>query len=533
MAGAQMENWHEKTATEVALALGTDPEKGLSSQEAGRRLLSHGPNRMAEKKGKGLLRRFIDQFADALIYILLAAALVSVLLGEISDSIIILAVVLINAVVGLVQESKAEKAIAALKKLSSPRAPVMRDGIQREIDTEAIVPGDLVVVDAGRILPCDLRWSLAVNLRVDEASLTGESVPVEKDASLVADEAAPLGDRLNMGYMSTIASYGRGHGMAVATGMGTELGRIAAMLEAETQEPTPLQKKLETLGKRLGAIILALCALLFVLGLGEELLRSGAMARGSLFELFLTSVSLAVAAIPEGLPAIVTIVLAIGVQLMSREQAIVRRLPAVESLGSVTMICSDKTGTLTRNRMAVVAFSADGSSGPASGIDPPHPGMRLFLEVLALCNDASLGSVGDSCEEPQATGDPTEIALLELANANGVCVDDLIDVAPRVGELPFDSARKMMSTLNARGSERLVMTKGAVDILLGRCDRIMVGGRELALDREGRSPSSPRPTRWLTAPSASLAPRTDASGPTRRRGARALSRAWSSLAWSA
>lgn len=472
--GPAMAGWHTRTIEETIAALGADPQRGLDPSEAARRLTANGPNALAEKKGKSLLERFLCQFADALIYILLGAAVVSILLGEVSDAIIILAVVIINALVGVVQESKAEKAIAALKKLSAPKALVVRGGEHREVRAEELVVGDLVLVDAGRVVPCDLRWLEAVNLKIEEASLTGESVPVEKEVAAVVEEGAPLGDRRNMGYLSTLVSYGRGTGIAVATGMATELGRIAALLEAEPQELTPLQRKLEDFGRKLGILILALCGFMFLLAAGQVLLRAGTIPRGTLFELFLTSVSLAVAAIPEGLPAIVTIVLAIGVQLMSRERSIVRRLPAVETLGAVTMICSDKTGTLTRNRMAVTAWAADGSGGEAAAIDPSRPGQRLLLEAFALCNDASLGA--------SATGDPTEIALLEFAGSKGIELEPLLGDSPRLGELPFDSTRKMMSTVHAVRGDRLVLTKGAADHLLENCDRIQLHGEAVPLD---------------------------------------------------
>jgi Ca2+-transporting ATPase len=474
-----MKSWHAGTIESVLDELKANAEVGLTSEEAGRRLKVYGPNKLAGKKPKSLLRRFLEQFNDFLIYILIAAAVISILLGEVSDAVIILIVVLINAIVGVIQESKAEKAIEALKKLSSPRALVVRGGTQMEIPAEEVVPGDLVVVDAGRLLPCDLRWTEAINLKVEEASLTGESVPVEKDKSFVAEEETSLGDRLNMGYLSTTATYGRGRGIAVATGMDTVLGSIAEMIEAEPEEATPLQKKLEDFGKKLGTGILILCGFMFLLGLGEELIRYGVIAKGSVFELFLTSVSLAVAAIPEGLPAIVTIVLAIGVQLMSKEKAIIRRLPAVETLGSVTMICSDKTGTLTRNKMSVTAFASDGFAGTAAELDPSRKAHRLLLEAMALCNDATIGAV--------STGDPTEIALLELAKEHGVEQAGLLRAAPRIGEVPFDSARKMMSTVHEREGERFIMTKGAVDRLLGKCTHYYRDGRELPLDDDARS----------------------------------------------
>ena len=465
-----MKNWHSNSVAQVLSAQKSDPIDGLSSEEAIHRLDIYGPNLVAAKKGKSLLLRVLEQFQDFLIYILLAAAVISILLGELSDAIIILIVVVINAVVGVIQESKAEKALEALKKLSAPKAIVVRDGLPREIASDEVVPGDLVSIDAGRVIPCDLRWAEVFNLKVEEASLTGESVPVEKSADASVEADAPLGDRVTMGYASTVATYGRGMGIAVGTGMNTELGRIAVMLDIGEEEETPLQKKLDDFGKKLGIAILALCAVMFVLAVGEEFIRIGRVPQSDLFEFFLTSVSLAVAAIPEGLVAIVTIVLAIGVQRMSKEKAIIRRLPSVETLGSVTMILSDKTGTLTRNKMSVISWSAD-SAGP---------GQWLFFEAFALCNDASLGKNG------AASGDPTEIALLELSNDKGVCKEALLAQSPRIGELPFDSDRKMMSTVHAMGGERLVMTKGAVDRLLERCEFVMRDGREVALDTAGK-----------------------------------------------
>jgi len=482
-----METWHGKSIDETLAALSADGERGLSASEAKERLERYGLNKLAAKKPKSLFVRFIEQFQDFLIYILIAAAAISILLGEVSDAIIILLVVIINAVVGVIQEAKAEKAIEALKKLSAPKALVVRDGATVEIEAETIVPGDIVVVDAGRVVPCDLRWIEAVNLKVEEASLTGESVPVEKDAKVVVKEDASLGDRINMGYLSTVATYGRGRGVAIGTGMNTELGHIASMLEAAPEEETPLQRKLDDFGKKLGTAILILCGVIFLLGVGEELLRMGKIQEGTVFELFLTAVSLAVAAIPEGLPAIVTIVLAIGVQIMSREKAIVRRLPAVETLGAVTMICSDKTGTLTRNKMSVVAFDADGVSGAAASLDLQRPAHRYLAEAMALCNDATIGSKSANGTYAGATGDPTEIALLELADQHGVAPSSLLAEAPRIGELPFDSDRKMMSTAHERGKERFVVTKGAVDRLLERCDRYYKDGKELPLDAAARS----------------------------------------------
>ena len=468
--------WYLKSAEETAKELKTDVSTGLSSTEAVKRLEEWGPNRLAEAKKKSFFFLFLEQLNDALIYILLAAAAVSAALGEISDAVIILIVVLVNAVVGVIQESKAEKALEALKKLASPRAVVRRDGQPVEIEAADIVPGDVILIDAGRVIPCDLRWTESVNLKVEEAALTGESVPVEKDASQVlTDPKAALGDRRNMGYLSTQATYGRGIGIAVGTGMHTEIGNIAGMLGATEIEPTPLQKKIEEFGKKLGLAILILCGVMFAVEIVSAYLRLGKFPDMThLVEFFLEAVSLAVAAIPEGLPAIMTIVLAIGVQRMIKHNAIVRRLPAVETLGSVNVICSDKTGTLTVNRMTVLRAASDGMAGTFDVLSPAkNEAHRLLLESITLCNDATFTAAGQ-------TGDPTEVALLEVASKFRITKDDLLSKMPRVGELPFDSARKLMSTAHREpgaGKKDYVFTKGATDVLIDRCSKVRFEGR--------------------------------------------------------
>ena len=466
--------WYLKTADETARELEVDLSVGLSSAEAKRRREEYGPNALAGKKKKPLFKRFIEQINDTLIYILLAAAVVSAVLGEVSDAVIILAVVIVNAIMGVIQEAKAEKALDALKELSSPRALVRRDGEVSEIEAAEIVPGDVIIIDAGRVIPCDLRWAESVNLKVEESALTGESVPVDKDSRMVlADRKAPLGDRKNMGYLSTQATYGRGLGIAVATGMKTEIGAIAGMLGNSEPEQTPLQNKLEDFGKKLGAAILVLCGLMFLVELGVAFGKARRLpASKEIVEFFLEAVSLAVAAIPEGLPAIVTIVLALGVRRMIGRNALVRRLPAVETLGSVNVICSDKTGTLTINKMTVTQAAVDGMAGGLESLDPEaNEAHRLLIEGFGLCTDATYSERG-SC------GDPTEVALLALGRKFSIDKDSLLRDKPRRAELPFDSGRKLMTTVH-RGEgreESIAFTKGATDVLIGRCSSVRFRG---------------------------------------------------------
>ncbi len=462
-------DWKSHDVATVLEAFEVDRTNGLSEDGVERRRSIYGENRLAEARKTTLVERFLAQFKNVLIYILLVAAIVSGVLGEITDAIVIAAIVVLNAVVGVVQESRAEGAIAALKRLSSPRALVRRDGNKREVESAAIVPGDIVLLEAGRVVPCDLRLVQSVNLKVDESALTGESVPVEKDADAeISSEGVPLGDQVTMAFSSTTISYGRGVGVAVATGMATELGKIAEMLESEEDEPTPLQRRLERFGRYLGFLILGLCTIMFGVGVIQLYLSSGFIPTDLLPELFLTAVSLAVAAIPEGLPAIVTVVLAIGVQQMSRKNAIVRRLPAVETLGSVSVICSDKTGTLTQNRMTVTQFLA--GDGPVRNFDSLDADSSLdvfLLESIVHCNDASYAA-----NDSESTGDPTEIALLEAAHKHGVQQKALNEREPRIAENPFDSERKMMSTVNLHEDGAMVHTKGALDSLLPLCSLI-------------------------------------------------------------
>ncbi len=482
---AERVDWKSSSAATVLEEMGTDRERGLDPQQAAERRERYGENRLREGRKTTIIERFLGQFRNVLIYILLIAALVSGVLGELSDAIVIAAIVVLNAVIGVIQESRAEEAIAALKKLSSPKALVRRDGRVQEIESTAIVPGDIVVLEAGRVVPCDLRLVESANLKVEESALTGESVPVEKDAdATVPPEGVSIGDQVTMAFASTIVTYGRGVGVAVATGMDTELGRIAGMLEEQGTDATPLQERLERFGRFLGFLILGLCAIMFGVGIVQLLVREGMIPTEPLLELFLTAVSLAVAAIPEGLPTIVTVVLAIGVQQMSRRNAIVRRLPAVETLGSVTVVCSDKTGTLTQNRMTVTRYLAgDGEVADLDRLDADDALGRSLLETIVHCNDATFGG-----EEAESTGDPTEVALLAAGARFGVERDELAGRQPRIAERPFDSERKMMSTVAevGEGDAAIVHTKGALDSVLPRCARIATAAGERAITDEDR-----------------------------------------------
>ena len=442
--------------------------KGLTQEEGGRRLAEHGPNELVEEPPPSFWARLAGQLGETLVLILIAAAVISGFLGEILDAVVIMAIVILNALLGVIQESKAERALEALRKMTQPHARVLRDGREASLPVRELVVGDIVLLEAGDQIPADMRLLEAAALRVDEAALTGESVPVEKTTEALSERS--LGDRTNMVFMGTVAAAGRGVGVVTATGMNTELGKIAAMLHRTRPQPTPLQQRLGELGRTLGLGAIALVIFVFFIGIkrGEPN-----------HEMFLTAVSLAVAVIPEGLPAISTITLALGVQRMQKRNAIIRKLPAVETLGTATVICSDKTGTLTQNKMTVQKIYIGGRC--VEGFD----NIDLLLTAGALCNDACIYEDGESF------GDPTELALLVAAKKGNLEPRALCDKYPRVKEIPFDSDRKLMSTLHQWGDPLpwgesptyLAVTKGAPDRVLPICSHVFWDGELRPLDR--------------------------------------------------
>ena len=438
---------------------------GLSSQEARQRLERYGENKLAEKRKKTNLQRFLDQFKDVMILILLLAAAVSFVVAcfghdpmEFFEPVLILLIVVLNALLGMMQESKAEKAMDALKNMSAPHARVLRDGKEQVIDAAQLVPGDIIRLEAGDFIPADARLLKSVSLKSEESALTGESVPSEKDAAALVEEKAPLGDRSNMVFSGCSVTYGTATAVVTGTGMNTEMGKIAGLLEGEEEGQTPLQQKLAQLGKYLGFVALAACAVIFVVGLAGGI---------NVLEIFMTAVSLAVSAIPEGLPAIVTIVLAIGVQRMVKKNALIRRLPAVETLGSASVICSDKTGTLTQNRMTLVKLWVNGEPELETVSASNTPAARELLRYGALCCDGSVVYKEDGTE--QHIGDPTETSILVAAHKNGMEQDELNRQYPRLAELPFDSDRKLMTSVNQIDGKIVAIVKGAFDMMAARC----------------------------------------------------------------
>ena len=458
-----MEEYHDKSAQEALEELKTG-EDGLSEEEARARLAKYGENKLAEKKKKSMALRFFEQFKDVMIIILIIAAIISFVVAcvegdpmEFIEPALILLIVILNAVLGLVQENKAEKALDALKNMSAPHARVIRGGKEHIISASEVVPGDIIKLEAGDFVPADARLLESANLKSDESALTGESVPAEKDADAVISPQAPLGDRDNMIFSGCAITSGTAAAVVTGTGMNTQMGAIAGLLAGEKESKTPLQKKLSKLGKYLGIVALAACAIVFIVGL---------IAGIDVMEMFMTAVSLAVSAIPEGLPAIVTVVLSLGVTRMVKKNAIIRRLPAVETLGSASVICSDKTGTLTQNRMTIVHTYIPGEGG--KDFDPQNSSDKVkeMIKLGALCCNGTVNFEGG---KEVHIGDPTETAIIMAAHKLGMERDELFGSCPRKEELPFDSNRKLMSTINEIGGKHIVIVKGAYDVLEGRC----------------------------------------------------------------
>jgi Ca2+-transporting ATPase len=506
-------SWHAMSSTDVLEKLATPPEDGLSAEEVEERQAKFGLNELTEAPPTTFWEMLWDQINSFVIYMLLAASLISALIGEPVEAIAILAIVILNAIMGIVQESQAEAALSALKKLAAPEASVIRDGHRIDVPAAQLVPGDIVFLEAGNYIPADVRLLEAVNLRVDEASLTGESLPVEKNAQTRLEEDIPVGDRKNTAFLGTMVNYGRGKGVVVATGMNTELGMIATMLQSVEDEETPLQRRLDQLGKVLGWGSLAICGLVFVIGAVRFVLNSGGAgllseaALAEFTELFMVAVSLAIAAVPEGLPAVVTISLALGMREMVRRHALIRKLSSVETLGSATVICSDKTGTLTQNEMTVTRIWADDQFVDVSGSGyapkgdfmvegetislDKFPAVKTSLWLGTLNNDSQLERAGEQGGEDtyRMIGDPTEGAILVAALKAGASAKSLNEAYPRKQEIPFDSSRKRMVTIHAveepedsdisplssddeKREWHIIAVKGAPDVVLGLCSHV-------------------------------------------------------------
>ncbi len=490
--------WHALDVEQTVERLNSSVSAGLTSEDAKKRLADYGPNELIEKAPPTFWMRLLAQLRGFVVIILLVAAVVSALLGDWIEATAIMAIVVLNSAIGVIQESKAEEALAALKKMAAPDAQVIRDGHRDTVPAPQLVPGDVVLLEAGSIIPADLRLVESVNLKIEEASLTGESVPVNKHADRVLPADAGLGDRRNSAYMGTTVTYGRGKGVVISTGMATEMGNIAKMLQSVEEETTPLQKKLDEVGKMLGIASLLICGLVFLVGVLRPLILGEAVTFEMVKEFFMVAVSLAIAAVPEGLPAVVTICLALGMQEMVKRHALIRNLPAVETLGSATVICSDKTGTLTQNQMTVTRIWVKGMAYHVTGqgyapegqfkldgvvVDvDKQPALQAVLWGSALCNDALLEQDGDAA---RMVGDPTEGALIVAAAKAGYWRESLEATYPRVGEIPFDADRKRMTTIHALPAddqgpapkmaapgEYVAVVKGAPDLVLQQCAQL-------------------------------------------------------------
>ncbi|MBU5669703.1 cation-translocating P-type ATPase [Peptoniphilus sp. MSJ-1] len=488
---AEQKNWYNQEVSEVLENLNTSKETGLTEAEAKARIEKYGKNELEADSKKPFIQKLKDQILDPMIIILLIASIVSFAVGERLDATIIIAIVVVNAFLSIYQEGKAEEAIEALQKMSSPKAKIIRDGETIEVDSTTLVPGDIIVLETGDIVPADLRLIESSNLKIDESSLTGESVPVEKDYKVTYDGKMEIGDRENIAYSSTIVTYGRGMGVVVETGHETEIGKIATSIATVGDEQTPLQRKLAGLSKILGILVIVICALVLLIGV---------LYKNDPLEMFMTAISLAVAAVPEGLPAIVTIVLSIGMGKMAERNAIVKKLLAVETLGTTTVICSDKTGTLTQNEMTVTKVFTNDKVYDVNGTGYDPEGhieiegkevsakddetLKLITSIAALTNDAKLKITG---KDSSITGDPTEGALLTFAEKANNPVDELNKNHERIEEIPFDSDRKMMTTFHKNFFDGIAsFTKGAPDVVLERCNKILINGKEVELTKELR-----------------------------------------------
>lgn len=481
-------DFHSKSTEQALQELQSEMSNGLTGAEAQKRLEQNGPNRLASPRKKSLLLRILAQFKDFLVIILLIAATISVIAGDgLKDAILIIGILLVNVIISITQENKADNALAELKNMASPKAKVKRDGQVQKIDSDAVVVGDIIILDAGDYIPADIRIIESMNLKIDESALTGESLPVSKDADAILDKSASLGDRVNLASMSTVVIYGRGVGLVYATGMETEMGKIATILNDTEEVSTPLQDKLNKMAKTLGIVCVVTCALIFGIG----------FLRGmDIIEMFMVSVSLAVAAVPEGVAIVATVILAIGVQKMVKSNVIVKRLRAVETLGSTTVICSDKTGTLTQNKMTVVkvfdtentyhvtgtGYSAHGEVVCAAGKESISKNISLMSEIAVLCNDALYNKA-----ESKIIGDPTEAAMLVFGAKMGYDKSELSAQYNRVQEIPFDSDRKRMSTYNKKGDKVVMNTKGAPDRIIKRSAMAYVNGEAVPMTEEMRN----------------------------------------------
>ena len=476
--------WHEMNIYEVLKEKNTDERIGLSTDEAKKRRIEYGLNKLNKKKKESLFIKFIKQFNDFMIIILIIASIISLVLAKMEgtndyiDSIIIIAIVIFNAILGLIQESKAEKSIEALKKMSSPTAKVKRDEKIIEVSSEEIVPGDIVILEAGKFVPADCRLINSYNLKIEEAALTGENIPVEKDAKKILKKDIAMGDMVNFAFATTIVIGGHAEAVVTETGMNTRVGRIANMIINDESPETPIQKKLGEVGKNLGIICLGICFLIFIIGIFKKI---------EIKEMFMTSVGLAVAAIPEGLPAIVTIVLSIGVTKMAKKNAIIRKLPAVETLGSSSVICSDKTGTLTQNKMTVVNLSN------INGEIQNQYDKNFLLELGSMCTDVTLGIRNQTNEKYNlgeiyiADGEPTEKAIVQKALDSNINKEKLYREYERITDIPFSSERKLMTTIHKTEDGYRIITKGAPDVLINKCNRYYFNGTELNLDNNNKN----------------------------------------------